>query len=230
MSIALNIALKSVHVYDDHVAVSSYANDDKTIAFISMKHIGTKNFYDNVALTSDSLASEGYVFFLESVSIDSLKFSAQQLDTIKFKMRKITGINVSKYLDTVNNTLLGMHYKNKRGLINQPKYSKFGITEKNGKVVDVPMDLLVEEYENKYGKVLLNECDYSTLPNTYYGCAKEPEQNKEYIVLEYRNTNLAKNIMNSSHKKIAVLYGALHETGLYAELHKLDNSWKNVSQ
>ena len=62
MSIALNMALKSVHVYDDDVAVSSYANDDKTIAFISMKHIGTKNFYDNVALTSDSLASEGYFF------------------------------------------------------------------------------------------------------------------------------------------------------------------------
>lgn len=229
-SVVLNMALKSLKIYEDEVIVSSYKNEDKTIAYIPMKHVGTKNFYKNVAATADSLASEGFVFFLEGVRVDTLKFSKQQIDTIEFKIRKITGVNISQYLDTVNNTLMGIKYKNKKGLINQPKYSNFGITETNGKIVDVPMNLLLEEYENKFGTVYLDACDYATIRNTFYGCDKAPAKNKNYIILDYRNLNLAQKIMSSSDKKIAVLYGALHENGLYTELKKLDDSWKKESR
>lgn len=224
------MALKSLDIYEDGVSVSTYKNEEKTLTYIPMKHIGTKNFYKNVTAIADSLAAEGFVFFLEGVRVDTLKFSKQEIDTIQFKIRKITGVNVSKYLDTVNNTLMGLKYKNKKGLINQPEYSKFGITETNGKIVDVPMNLLVEKYENKFGSIYLDACDYATVPNTFYGCDKAPEDNKNYIILDYRNLNLAKKIMSSNHTKIAVLYGALHEAGLYTELKKLDDSWKSERQ
>jgi len=224
----MSIALSLMGVYKDEAEIETYNSNDRTMVYIPMRHIGTKGFYKNVTHKIDSLQDEGYIVFMESVAMDTLKVSKAKRDTIYLKMRKIAGVNISRsgYLDTVNNRLMGRRYKNRRDLINQPRYTVLGTDSIKDRIVDVPMDKLVEEYELQFGKIILNPCDYTTGPDEKYDCGKAPEGNKDYVVLTYRNKKLAEAIMNEPHKKIAVVYGALHETGLYNQLKQQDTTWK----
>ncbi|MEE1899299.1 hypothetical protein V1389_13190 [Flavobacterium rakeshii] len=222
--------IKSAGFYEEDVNLSTLTNNDKTIVYFPIRHVGTKNFYNNIQFKVDSLASKGFVFFIEGIKTDSTKLSIQRIDTLELKLRKIVGGNVNIYVDTINSTYMGYPFKNNKGLINQPKYSKLGISKTNSEHSDVSLDLLIDEYENKFGTIVLNECDYNTSPNTVYQCITVPENNKKYIVLDFRDIKLAKYITDSPHKKIAVIYGSNHEKGLYRELTKMDSLWTYLSK
>lgn len=222
----LSLGLKVMGIYNKEARVSNYSNGDKEIAYIPMKHIGPKEFYVNVKRKVDSLQAEGYIVFMESVRItDSL--TPQQKDTVKWKLRKLTGVNISKsgYLDTINNKLMGRRYKNKGRLMNQPRYSLIGVDTIRGRVVDVPANRLIAAYEDKYGPIELNSCDYVLAMDKKYECGKLSNQAANAMILNYRNRHLAEAIVAEPNKKIAVLYGALHERGLYKELRTIDSAW-----
>lgn len=226
----LSYALKVHGVYEDRVMVEAYTNLNKTVAYIPMKHIGPKEFYQNVTKKIDSLQAKGFIVFLEGTPVDSILPKAQQ-DTVKLKMRWITGIALNKkgYLDTVNGTLMGIPFKNKKGIINQPRYRNLGIDTIKDRLVDVKMNLLVDEYENKYGKIILEDCDYNTsIEQDLYKCRTINQDKKEYILLHYRNKKLAEAIMKEQHNKIAIVYGAAHQMGMFEELKALDPNWRKV--
>lgn len=230
-SSAMHFYLKRYGIYDENTSVQVYTNLNKTIAYIPMKHIGPKQFYQNVTNKVDSLQTEGYIVFLEGTLIDSINLTKEQQDTVMLKMRWMTGIALNKrgYLDTVNGTLMGIPFKNKKGIINQPRYKKLGIDTIKDRLVDVKMNLLVDEYESKYGKIILEECDYSTsIDQDIYKCHTIDQDKYDYIVMHYRNKKLAESIMNENHNKIAILYGAKHEIGMFEELKALDSNWRKV--
>lgn len=227
----LSYALKFYGIYEDKATIKTYTNLNKTVAYIPMKHIGPKEFYQNVTLKVDSLQAKGFIVFLEGTPVDSISLTKAQQDTVRFKMRWITGIALNKkgYLDTVNGTLMGIPFKNKKGIINQPRYRELGIDTIKDRLVDMKMNLLVDEYESKYGKIILEDCDYNTsIEQDLYKCRKINEAEKDYIVLHYRNKKLAEAIMKEGYNKIAILYGARHETGMFEELKALDPNWRKV--
>jgi len=222
----LSIGLKMIGAYDKEATVSHYSNGDKEVAYIPMKHIGPKEFYGNVKKKVDSLQAEGYIVYMESVRVkDSL--TPQQKDTLKWKARKLTGVNISTsgYIDTINKTLMGYKFKNRKGLINQPRYYVLGVDTIKGRVVDVPMNDLIAAYEKEYGPIVLNECDYNLPWDQKYTCGKIAGEESNAMILDYRNAHLAMEIIDEKNKKIAVIYGALHENGLYKELKIRDSLW-----
>lgn len=223
----LSLGLKLIGAYNNHADMAVFANEaDKTVAYIAMRHIGTKEFYNDVKHKVDSLQGEGYIVFMESVRVtDSL--TPAQKDTLQLKIRKITGVHIGDkgYIDTINNRLLGRRYKNRRGLINQPKYHELGVDTLSGRIVDIPMNRLVEVYEEKYGSLWLNPCDWTTRPEEKYDCGKEPKGQYNYLVLSYRNKHLADEVTREKHNKIAIIYGASHEWGLFKDLKAIDSTW-----
>lgn len=229
-STATHYYLKSYGIYDENASVQVYTNLNKTVAYIPMKHIGPKQFYQNVTNKVDSLQAEGYIVFLEGTVLDTINFTKAQQDTIKLKMRHVTGVNVTKdgYLDTINNTMNGLPFKNRKGLVNQPKYKYLGSDSLKDRIVDIPKHLLIEEYEKKYGRIILNECDFKTKWGEKYTCSDIDRDKFNYILLDYRNKKLAEGIMNEKHHKIAILYGAAHEPGMFEELKILDTNWRKV--
>ena len=230
-SSCLSLALNMIGAYEEEAEPHVYENGAKTMVYIPMRHIGLPQFYSDVKHNIDSLHNEGYIVFVESVKLkDSL--SQAQKDTLELKLRKIIGTSLTGagYLDTINHRLMGRKFKNRKGLINQPRYSKMGVDTVTDRVVDVPYNLLIAEYERKYGPVMLNPCDYTLPHEDKYDCGTEPSSQKDYIVLHYRNKALADSIRAEKHNKIAVIYGALHENGLFFELRKADSLWKRQSK
>ena len=227
MSLALNL----IGVYDPEATTISFTNEDRSVVFIPMKHIALKEFYTNVGRKADSLQKEGYTVFLESVSIkDSL--TKPEKDTLELKFRKVLGTHVSKkgYLDTINGKLMGKKYNNKKGIVNQPRYHKMGIDTSNARVVDVPANVLLKQYEAEFGKIVLTDCDYNTKLEDKYKCGKLPKDNRDKMVRTYREKHLAEAIMSEPNKKVVVIFGALHEEGLMKELKALDSKWKYVEK
>lgn len=227
VSSCMSLQVKILRLDSKDASVVTFANGDKTVAFVPMKHIGPQEFYTDVKHIIDSLHSEGYVAYLETTRItDTL--TEEENEIVHLKVRKMIGTYLSKngYLDTINGRLMGRKFRNKVKLVNQPAYSMLGSDSIIDKVVDVPMNRLVQAYEQKYGPLQLNDCDYVLKPEDKYECGKEPGKQVRTIIRDYREKHLANTIMKDSNNKIAVIYGASHEFGLLGQLKALDSTWK----
>jgi hypothetical protein len=226
----MSLALSVMGINKKESGYSVYSDSIKTVVFIPMKHIGPKEFYANVKHRVDSLQKEGYIVFMESVRVtDSL--TDGQKDTLKRKVRKLTGVTLSKegYLDTINGRLLGRKFKNRHGLINQPRYSKLGVDTIGGsRIVDVPMNMIIEEYEKQYGTIILNECDFTTPFEDKYKCGRENKAQADAMILNHRNRHLADAVLAEKHNKIVILYGALHEIGFFSCLLQPGSKWEQI--
>lgn len=226
MTSCMSVAVKVMGLDKKEAEVVTLTNSDRTVAFIPMKHLGPKEFYADVKYLLDSLHNEGYIAYLESVRMtDSLV--KDEADLVHIKLRKITGVYIGKagYLDTINRRLMGRRFRNRQQLINQPPYSKLGSDSIKDKIIDIPMNELVKEYESRFGQLALNDCDYVLKPEDKYTCGKEPGNQANQIVMHYREQKLATHIMSDKNRKIAVVYGALHKHGLLRELKNIDSTW-----
>jgi hypothetical protein len=222
----MSMALSVMGINKKESGLSVYSNGIKTMAYIPMKHIGPKEFYANVKNRVDSLQKKGYIVFMESVRVtDSL--TAEERDTLNRKVRRLMGVTLGKggYLDTINGRLMGRKFSNKRGLINQPRYTKLGVDTTTGRIVDVPMNVMIRQYEKQYGTIVLDDCDFATPLEDKYLCGREKRSQANDLILKYRNQHLADEIIAEKHTKIAVLYGAAHEKGLLAMLRAAEPLW-----
>jgi hypothetical protein len=120
---------------------------------------------------------------------------------------------------------MGRRFSNKMKLVNQPPYRKMGSDSLTDRIVDVPMNRVVAAYEERFGPLQLNDCDYVLAPEAKYECGREPRDQVNEIILNYREQHLANTIAKDSKKKIAVIYGARHEQGLLRELRNIDSAW-----
>ena len=101
-------------------------------------------------------------------------------------------------------------------LVGQPSYTNLGAV--NYQIVDVPYADLIDLYEEKYGKVILDSCDLKTSLGNSFNCKLAPKAQREIFkskyILEERNRVISETVRNSPYKKILLIYGADHLKGI----------------
>lgn len=217
--------LEKIGVFETVVQIKELDQDQKQIVILETRHIGKKEYYNQMQIKIDSLKTENYYFFLEGIRNQS-KDTIQQM-----KYRKIVGNiytnNQEEVIDTINNKIYGLlPYDKEWNLMTQPRYEEFGLDSLNSKVVDVDVTELVNLYEDKFQKIELDSCDYSTSLNDKYECPRKTERkNRDEFFSDYlitfRDMNVANKIKESDKKKICIIYGQKHYEGIKSNL---DNS------
>lgn len=222
--------------FDEACKLTYLSNEEKEVAFLAMHHIGKKAFYEDVATKVDSLQKAGFFVFYEGYSDESPEDSLAN-DRNERKLRKVLGVALEAYLDTVNHTVLGIKIrkKNARALVNQPGLTALGIDTLTSRRVDISPAKMMEVFEQKHGEVILDSCDLKTsLSSLTYNCqdlgSKLQDAFFEEIVFKLRDQHLAGEIQQHSGAKIAVVYGSMHLRGLRVELGKLDERWAYLTE
>lgn len=218
-SMKFNFALKSIGAFDDKIKLTKLTNQQKEVVFIPMAHIGTELFYKDVAQKLDSLQKIGFYVFFESVAVN-------RNDTMSMrKFRKFQGFPVPKK-DKGYMYLIDSIYKIKleKKLISQPSYTLLGVNPNSSRNVDVSFIDIINEYEKKYGEIILEDCDYSVPIYEKTNCKNDAinKKTKEELVLNFRNRNVVSQLVLDSHKKIAVIYGKSHFVGIKTQLLEME--------
>ena len=188
--------------------------NEKEVYFMGMSHLAKKEFYDNTKLLVKEFQSKGFVFYVEAITeLDKSKFN---LDTIYAKkFRKLTEIDLTIRYSMSDNLLL-QKLKTKYNLIDQPKYDSFGM--KNFKRVDLNYTELVDRYENKFEKIVLDSCDLMNDIGKPYNCQKSNlsarKNFRNELVFKSRNKLITDSVLNSNDKKIVIVYGKMHLAGI----------------
>ena len=198
------------YLYSEDIELSEEHFNGKTVAFIGLHHFGKPVFYDTLKSNIELLKNEGYTVFYEQVKLP-LDLTDSLSDINLRKIRKLAGVLPTR--DTYQE--LQEYFPN---FIPQPYYDSLGIDS-----LDINADVssfdLISKYEELYDEIELNNKDLSIpLDSSYRSMGLK---HKMYIILNYRNEELAKTVYNSDLKKILVIYGAEHKDGFYEELRKL---------
>lgn len=203
----------------DKAEVVQLANTTKTVQYIPMHHVGKPAFYEGVKTLVDSFKRNGYIVFYESARTENITDSLT-LDRYNRKFRKMMGMHI----DT-SGYVKRLHEKGLfKQLVDQPTYDRLGLDSRDIRV-DIPKNQLVDAYEKTFGEIVLERGDDTPLNESYNLELRLPQKEVRYIIVDYRNKNLATAIQYSDFKKIAVVYGADHLNGTLRELQKFDPSW-----
>jgi hypothetical protein len=227
------VILHSTGVLENSARVYKLSNGKKIVAFIPMHHIGKQEFYNDVAKKVDSFRKQNYEILYESLGIEKGTDSLTR-DLSKRKIRKILGFLPTGYYNTETKTIMGKYkYRGKHELVNQPKYKYLNIDSSIAIKADVPLNILISEYEKHHGEITLSNCDYATdLKTKEYTCEKfeKTRRNKYYqsYVHDYRNKVLAQFVLNSKKDNITIVYGENHFEPLLIELKKTNPNWVKV--
>lgn len=229
-SFLTNYYLKSIGIYDKSIQLEKIANANQEIIFFGMHHIGKEEFYTDVNTKIDSLQKKGYFFYVEGVKsqIRDIKNPTKE-DSVKqievaYKFRKINGKPlISKKLNTDYLTYFKENgIKIKEKIIKQPSYLEFGLTEVNSKNTDLSIVQILENYEKKYGKIVLESCDYETKFYEESICLKKTDQRiYDEMLMQDRNNSVITSILNEKRSKLAIIYGKAHFVGIKDSLEKL---------
>lgn len=222
--------MKSVGIYDDEIKLEKMSKDNGEIVLFGMHHIGKEEFYNDVKAKVDSLIKENYFFYIEGVNsqftgkTNLTKEDSLVLIDLAYKFRKINGKPlISKKLNTDYLTYFKENgIKIKENLVKQPSYLELGLTEINSKNTDLSLEKILKNYENKYGRVVLESCDYDTKFHEESTCSKKPDKKiYDQIMMQDRNNNVISHVLIEKKPKIAIIYGKAHFVGIKDSLQKL---------
>ncbi len=205
-------------IYDDKQKLVTHHYKDKTIVFLPMHHVGTEDFYNDVKYKIDSLKNSGYYFLYERVDVHGKN------DTDIRKMRKIFRNPLTKPDFGYKNQFDSIfpNFKYKKTLIDQPSYELLGLIPENSTKADANLQDVISYYENKYGEIKLTNCDFKTsVFEKYTKCREEnriPKKQSDDVLINFRNDVVANKIKESSHTKIAIIYGRTHMDGILKAL------------
>ncbi|MCK0131918.1 hypothetical protein MWU59_10445 [Flavobacteriaceae bacterium F08102] len=194
-----------------------FEKGDKTIIYIPSMHIGAPEFYASIKKNIDSLRSAGFTIGYEGVASPTGD-TPEQIDTLKRKFRKIIRFHLTNsYKDTANHSI-SKQIKKRKGIAQSRKNTGLNYDQ------DINMDLsaneMIKRYEEENGKIHLTDCDFSTPLNARYKCAKDKSISKFKFIRNLRDDHLCNLLINSTEKKIAVLFGAGHWHSVYPNLTK----------
>ena len=191
-----------------------WVKGDKEIIYIPMIHVAKVGYYEKVKDFLSQKRNEGYVVYYEGLKNGG--DTPQQRDTLILKERKILGFYLSKtYTDKENESL--------------PNYLKkyVGQNDENTGIDtlrDVRADLtskeIIARIERIVGKIELEPCDFETPLSAPYKCTNYKKRLRYPYVRGYRDEYLKRLLLNSSDKKIVVLYGQAHTWAVYPTLDK----------
>ncbi len=199
--------------------IEEVTNGTKELQFVKMVHVARPEYYDAVVDEIKKAKENGAVLFYEFIDYD-IK------DTLVLrKTQKISG-----FIPSPKNykKMTGKYLK--KGVLEIQDNKKFmNIVNNKDFRVDYTPQRLVKEYEEQFGEVKLTKEDYA-VPFDEMNDNTVPEKNREVIILDHRNTHLAKEVHNSKYNKFIILYGGDHFLGFVEELKKLDPKWKAIKE
>lgn len=177
--------------------------ENKEIIYIPMVHLGSEAFYTEVKDFITRKRNEGYTIYHEGVTLPE-GISEEEIEVLDRKQRKIVGFHLTEYNDGNNKTL--------------PKWVKKYTAQTNentgvlptDKVADLDQKSLIKQFEEKYGTIILTDCDLNTPLTSEYKCSKEHPQSR-YYTHTLRDYHLLKTLINAPENKIILLYGSLHQ-------------------
>jgi hypothetical protein len=205
----------------------------KTVIFVPMAHVGTEKNYTDIRAYLDSLKTDGFVTFYEGLvhlpfHLDTISDITEPIftnivdsvrnlpDSVRhlLKMRQDTLSRKSRYILNLDPRAYTNKYATKENKSDKKKkyvtqYEvDFGLTTANDIWVDYTTADLVALYEKEFGEVPLTAYDFATPLDQPY---KQKNKSDSWTYsMAYRNDLLQRRILESDHKKIAVVYGAAH--------------------
>lgn len=203
--------------YSKEISLKNIDFGQKEVFFIPMSHIGEDSYYSDISKQIDSMKSQGFKVYYESIA-NPIDLDSTSNDLSFRKLRKINGWSIfNRYNSETGVFQNGVQLKNEHSLKLQ-RNKELGIDEFDRKV-DIPNYRLISLFEHKYGEIELSKCDYRTnLNSSEYKCKKMQKELTEKFsnefILNLRNENLINEIETSNDQKILVVYGAGHFKGL----------------
>jgi hypothetical protein len=194
--------------------------ENKQLLFVPISHIGKKIFYERLRDSVKCWKKDGFVIYYEQIIKKKLADSSKIMDTIVLKYRKMAGgllATRNYYGDALSdiNKIFG-------GLAVQPVYDSLGIDSMDFNA-DITLDAVIKEYERLYGEVILEDFDYNTPKDSVY--RHEPLKNDmDAVIIDFRNRNLLKQLLESQNSKIVIIYGVRHIIDVRKELKKMEKA------
>lgn len=179
----------------------------KSIIFVPIAHASTPEFYNGVKSVVSNYKAKGYTVFYEQITRAAKKEeTAGKPDTLALKLRKLVGLEPTRQTYAILKNFFP-------GIVAQPEYKDLGVTASDLNA-DISLEQLVGKYEDLYGPVALNNCDFETKTGVLgYNCGALGND-IEPVILDYRNENVARLVKSAVTDKILVVYGAKHIPGI----------------
>ncbi len=216
---ALSIRWVTDKRIDKQITKLRHKEDNKSVVILPMVHIGTKEYFESVKTTIDTLKEQGYIPYYEGLMIDSTACDSATIDTLIRKSRKIIGLNVfTGYGDKENKSLPRALRRSKKYIAQNNKY--LGLSEEDNAIrADYTLHELVAEFERRKGEIPLSECDFSTGLSEKYKCKKD-KGSRYTFVHNLRDEHVLDLMKNSPHDKIIIIYGKAHANSMVFNLKK----------
>ena len=200
-----------------------FEKDDQKVVYIGTTHLAKPSFFTEVKQQVDSLRKEGFVFIKEGVSITE-GTSDKEVDTLRRKLRQLIGLNIGDYSNKENKSLPKL-YTSGDYIMQTDSLLGLNSTDKR---VDLTYNEMIAAHEEKYGEIILTECDWKTDLFDKYDCRDGNAYNQSFYVVDILRTDLIVNyVLNTEAKKVAVIYGAGHFKWFYPDLIKNGYEYKN---
>ncbi len=192
-----------------------YMFHDKSIIFTPLTHFGQNEYYNSLKDSLIHWKENGYTIFYEQIISDpkAMNLDSISVDGLRRKWRKIVG---GEQMTREGYSEFSEVFKNG---VAQPEYVDLGIDSADFNA-DITLADLVNKFEEYYGEVKIDSCDYATHLDSTYTCSKKLKGKLIPVIIDYRNEELVKKIVNSDLKEIVVLYGGLHLKGMKKLLDK----------
>ena len=221
-SAMLNWALEKKGIYDDYAIVEQYSSKNKTIVLLPLHHLGTQSYYTDLSNKTDSLLRLDFSFYKEMVLAKNKKDTALYIKSSK--MIEIAN-NKLGYDGVLNDDFVEkFNIKLKKELINQPSYESMGLDSTNSIFTDPSLEDIIGYYEANAEIIPITDCDLEYGPYEFFDNCEKYEPNKkvkEAAMRSFREHQIMSRLLNDSHSKIAILYGANHTKAIGDSLVKL---------
>ena len=191
---------------------------NQVIAFIPVVHVAKEQYYLDIRKIVDSLRNEGYIFYYENMT------HAPELDSVKQiiydkKLRSILGY--SSALNDKNKSLPKIY--NRKGYIKQD-YNLMGLN-RNDTRLDMYKSQVIDSIEKNRGEIKLSSCDLTTDLMEEYICDAKNSHLLFDLTNQYRDHYIVEKILELEEEKIALIYGKMHWSFIYAYLIKSDKKF-----
>ena len=202
-----------------------WVKGDKEIVFIPMIHVAKVGYYEKVKDFLSQKRNEGYVVYYEGVEIGAA--TPEERDTLTLKMRKIIGSHLCGGYTNKENKSTPQYLKKYVG----QDMTNTGIDTLRDVRADMTVKELIAKIEAERGeKIELESCDFETPLNTPYKCSNYKQYYYYRFTRRYRDDYLSNLLLNTSDKKIVVIYGGAHKWGVYPSLidgdfHLTEGKW-----
>ena len=191
-----------------------WVKGDKEIIYIPMIHVAKVGYYEKVKDFLSQKRNEGYVVYYEG--LENGGKTPEERDTLILKVRKILGFNICGGYSDKKNQSTPQYLKKYVG----QNHTNTGIDPKRDVRADLTFKEIIAKIEAESGKIELEPCDFETPLNAPYECTNYRRQYDYSFKRSFRDKYLNQLLLNSTDKKIVVLYGQSHTWAVYPTLDK----------